>query len=199
MTDIDPGSPAAEGPPDTTPLAQVQRALGVMGQRHDLVRRLFRLATEWLDEAPLLTEALRLVETACEAEAGSVIMLDRQVGDLYFAAATGPAAEALAACRLERHEGIAGWCMDTGRVIRINGVQDEPRWHREVSEQVGLDVRQIVAAPIRVRHRTIGCLELVNKVSPAESEFTVVDEELLADAAECIGILFALRGEKPER
>ena len=181
-----------------SPLEEAQRALGWAGLRHGLAMRLFRLATEWLPEEPLLTESLHILEDTLRAEAGSVIMLDRHEDDLYFAAATGPVSEDIKHFRLDRTEGIAGWCMETGRVVRINNVQDEERWHGEITQQIGFDVRQMIAAPIRVKDRMVGCLELINKLVPGE-DFTIDDEEVVAEAAECVGILFALRGRRPDR
>ncbi len=179
---------------EMTSLRQVHRALGMLGRRHALVMELFRLATEWHDEGELLEAALGLLERRLEVEATSVIMLDRQVGDLYFAAATGPVNEAVTHIRFDAGEGLAGWCMETGQVVRVTEVAEEPRWHREVSEQLGFDVRQLLAAPIKVRSRTIGCLELVNK---RRGTFEPEDEELAREVAECIGILFTMRGRVP--
>lgn len=181
---------------ENLPLKEVQRALGYLGLRHGLVKRLFRLATDWLPEDQLLTQALELVAEAAQAEATSVLMVDRQEDDLYFAAATGPVSEGIKNYRFDRNEGIAGWCIESGRVLRISNVQAEARWHRQISEAVGYEVRQILAAPIRVRNRTIGCLELVNKLGQAGEGFSPEDEEIVADAAECIGLLFALRGRR---
>ena len=197
MADLDFESLAAgEDNLALSPLEQAQRALGWAGLRHQLVMDLFRLATDWLEEEPLLTAALATLEEKFRAEAGSVIMLDRKEGDLYFAAATGPVSSNLKSYRLDRTEGIAGWCMETRKVVRINNVAAEPRWHSQISQELGFDVRQIIAAPIRLRNRTIGCVELVNKVL-VDDEFSADDELLLRDAAECVGILFALRGRRP--
>ncbi|MBI2299674.1 MAG: GAF domain-containing protein [Armatimonadetes bacterium] len=180
-------------PRSVTPLEQAHRALGWMGARHDMVMRLFRLATEWLDEEPLLTRALDILNEVVGAEASSVIMLDRQEGDLYFAATTGPVAEGIKLYRFDRTEGIAGWCVASGQVLRIGNVEAESHWHRQISEQLGYSVKQILAAPIRLRSRVIGCIELINKIDPPGSQFDPEDEDLVADAAECVALLFALR------
>jgi sigma-B regulation protein RsbU (phosphoserine phosphatase) len=180
--------------PAQTPLEEAQRALGIAGARHELVLSLFRLATQWLDEVRLLQAVLEVLEDTIRAEAGSVIMLDRQEGDLYFAAATGPVSEDIKRVRLDLHEGIVGWCMDAGRTIRINNVQAEPMWHREISEQFGFSVRSILATPVRLGQRVIGCIEMINKVGAGDTQFSVDDELLLGDAGESLSILFGLRG-----
>ncbi len=177
-----------------SPLEQAQRALGWRGVQLDTVMALFRLSVEWPDEESLLVAALHILEEQLQAEAGSVIMLDRQENDLYFAAATGPVSGDLKRYRLDRGEGIAGWCMESGRVIRIGDVTAEARWHQQISEQLGFNVRQIIAAPIRVRNRVIGCVELINKLGGAI--FEREDEDVMAQAAECVGILFTLRGRR---
>ncbi|MBI5831296.1 MAG: GAF domain-containing protein [Armatimonadetes bacterium] len=182
---------------EPSPLAEAHRMVGLVGARRELVIGLFRLAVDWLDEAMLLTAALELIETAVPAEAGSVLMLDRRGGDLYLAAAAGAVNQTVRSYRQPLDEGLAGYVMGVGQPVRINHVDFEPGWHREACGQYGLEVRQILAVPIRVRQRLIGCLELVNKRGVREPAFGPDDELLLADAGECLGILFALRGERP--
>ncbi len=185
---------ADEAPPLRSPLEQAQRALGTVGLRLEVVQALFRLSIEWLDERELLTRALHILESKLHAEAGSVIMLDRSAGDLYFAAATGPVATDLETIRFDRSEGIAGWCIESNQVVRVTDVAAEQRWHSDISRSLGFDVRQILAAPFTVRNRIIGCVELINH--RGGGEFESDDEEVMRDAAECIGMLFALRGRR---
>ena len=183
----------------STPLEEAQRALGVAGARHDLVMELFRLSTLWLDEPELLRELLTVLENLMGAEASSVIMMDRHEGDLYFATATGPIGEDILRCRLDQHEGIVGWCMDSGRTVRINNVEAESHWHREISDTFGFGVRQVLAVPVRVGNRVIGCIELINKRGADSAGFTVDDEVLMRDAGECLSLLFSLRSKGRER
>lgn len=185
--------------PDTppNPLSEAHRMVGLLGARRELVIGLFRLAVDWLDEASLLTAALELIETAIPAEAGSVMMLDRRDGDLYLAAAAGSVNQPVREYRQAAGRGLAGYVMGVAQPVRINHIDFEPGWHRAACGQYGLEVAQILAVPIRVRQRLIGCLELVNKRGVTEPSFSGDDELLLTDAAECLGILFALRGERP--
>ena len=188
----DPTPPSAP-----SPLAEAHRLAGLIGARRELVIGLFRLAADWLDEEPLLAAALALIETAVPAEAGSVMMLDRRQGDLYLAAAAGAVNQDVRSYRRPADEGLAGYVLGLGQPVRINHIDFEPGWHADAVGQYGLAVRQILAVPIRVRQRLIGCLELVNRRGVGEPSFSGDDELLLSDAGECLGILFSLRGERP--
>ena len=183
---------ATEKAVERSPLERAQRSLGYMDLRLNITKGLFQLSLSWLDEDSLLTEALHIIERYTRTEASSAIMLDRFHNDLYFAAATGPVGPDIKRYRLDRGEGIAGWCMEMARVVRVNNIETQPRWHAELSQALGFGVRQLMAAPIMVRSRVIGCLELINKIDPG-ARFEPEDEELLLEAAECLGVLFSLR------
>lgn len=180
---------------ERSPLEKAQRALGWMDLRLRITRELFQLSLSWLGEEALLTEALEVVGKYTRIEASSAIMLDRFHNDLYFAAATGPVGPDIKRYRLDRGEGIAGWCMEMGRVVRVNNIDKQPRWHAELSRALGFEVRQLIAAPIMVRSRVIGCLELINKTDPG-ARFEPEDEQLLLEAAEAVGLLFSLRARR---
>jgi len=85
--------------------------------------------------------------------------------------------------------------MEMGRRVRLNNIATQPRWHAELSDALGFEVRQLMAAPILVRSRVIGCLELINKLDPG-ARFEPEDEQLLLEAAECVGLLFSLRARR---
>ncbi len=187
--------PSDETVAERSPLERAQRAVGWLELRLGITRELFQLSLSWLGEEALLTEALGVVESYTRTEASSAIMLDRFHNDLYFAAATGPVGPDIKRYRMDRGEGIAGWCMEMGRVVRLNNIAKQPRWHAELSDALGFEVRQLMAAPILVRSRVIGCLELINKLDPG-ARFEPEDEQLLLEAAECVGLLFSLRARR---
>src|SRR3984885_3795988 len=90
------------------------------------------------DVAKALTSSLNLdsiLQTIMEKMAEyfrpdtwSLLMVDEQKEELYFAIAVGAAAEALKDIRLKMGEGIAGWVAKHGEQVILPDVESDPRF-----------------------------------------------------------------------
>lgn len=111
-----------------------------------------------------------------QGEAGSVMLLEEQHDDLVFAAAAGPASERLRGTHVPVASSIAGQAVREGRSLIIGNAQRDDRLYRSVDGLTGLTTQNLLAAPLRVRDRIIGVLEVINK---RVGDFTVADLALL--------------------
>ncbi len=134
------------------------------------------------DNSPLLRELVQTAVAALRAGAGSLYLLDEKAEELVFEVALGPAAEPLAGRRLPLGSGIAGWVAATGQAIAVADVDRDPRWARDVAEEIGYTPRTMAAAPLIARERTIGVLQLLDKEGGAP--FSAEDLTLLGQFAE---------------
>ncbi len=99
------------------------------------------------------------------AEAASVLFLDRASDELYFpyvSEADGEVARSLASMRFPATEGVAGEVLASGEAKRVGDARADPAFYDKVDEATGMETRQILAAPLRSVHGTIGVLEVVN-------------------------------------
>ncbi len=114
-----------------------------------------------------IDELLRLLmDTAADitgAEAGSVLLLDRSTGDLFFAVATGEDGAKLSDVRLKPGEGIAGWVAKTGKAALVNDVNSDDRHTAAADDRSGFRTNSLVAVPMIFDGTVIGVLEAVNK------------------------------------
>jgi adenylate cyclase len=92
--------------------------------------------------------------------AGSVILRDPQQNDLYFAAATGPAADEVRAIRIPIGKGKAGMVFETGEPIVENVIKNH---YQAVDEKTHFVTESMVCVPLRFGTQTIGVLQLLNK------------------------------------
>ena len=100
--------------------------------------RLSQELTIFHDVAKALTSSLNLdsiLQTIMEKMAEyfrpdtwSLLMVDEEKEELYFAIAVGAAAEVLAKARLKVGEGIAGWVAKHGQTLIVPDVQSDPRF-----------------------------------------------------------------------
>jgi signal transduction histidine kinase len=129
--------------------------------------------------------ALRAAMNAVDAEAGSLVLVDK-VGRLGFRQAFGPAGDILKTLTISPEEGVAGLVFRTGNPAIENNVGVSKVHSRAVDKISGYATRNILTVPLRVQGGiAIGVLQVLNKRS---GDF---DENDL-DHAELIGSLIAL-------
>src|SRR6201987_1544811 len=88
----------------------------------------------------------------------SLLMVDEQRDELYFAIAVGDAAEALKNVRLKMGEGIAGWVAKHGEQVITNDVENDPRFAKRIDEATQGETRSIICVPLRSRLRVLGVI-----------------------------------------
>src|ERR1700723_137073 len=92
----------------------------------------------------------------------SLLMVDEQKDELYFAIAVGEAAEALKDIRLKVGEGIAGWVAKHGEQVILSDVESDPRFPKPSGEATHCQTRCGICVPLRSRLRVLGVIQLVN-------------------------------------
>ncbi len=114
------------------------------------------------DMETLLTAILGRIKAIIPAENWSLLLIDPQTGELYFAVIVGLTPEKVKDIRLKPGEGIAGTVAQTGKPVFIPDVDQDPRFAARVDIQTGFDTRSIIALPLVVRGKVIGVFEVVN-------------------------------------
>lgn len=128
-----------------------------------------------------LDDTLELTTAILDASASALILIDPQGKDLVFEHVHGEGEEHCRGRRATLGEGIAGWVAVQGEPALVNDVQRDPRSSPEVDSWSGFTVQSVVCAPIRIRGRTVGVLEALNK--RCESGFDAEDLSLLITTA----------------
>ncbi len=114
------------------------------------------------DMETLLTAILERIRGIIPAENWSLLLIDPQTGELYFAVIVGLAPETVKDIRLKPGEGIAGTVAQSGQPIFIPDVNQDPRFAGRVDTQTGFVTRSIIALPLLIRGEVIGVFEVVN-------------------------------------
>ena len=128
-----------------------------------------------LNLRPLLQRIVVAAHELTEAEACSILLVDRKSGQLHFEAATNlPGVRSII---VPMEGSIAGWVVQTGKHLVVSDARKDPRSYRKADEQSGATTRSILAVPLIARGNVIGVLEAINKEGGVE--FTEEDIELL--------------------
>jgi signal transduction histidine kinase len=121
-----------------------------------------------------------IMEKAVEitgAEAGSLLLIDEDTGELVFVVNLGPGKDELMNVRLRPGTGIVGQVAAEALPIIVDDVSKDERWFAGVDQQTGFITRSLLCVPLIARGRVIGVIELINR-SDGRS-FGVDDQNLL--------------------
>lgn len=146
-----------------------------------LVSEVGQTITSTLDMETVLELIMTKAVEILNAEAGSLLLLDQQSGELVFRVVVGPVSESLVDQRLPQGEGIVGAAVQTREAQVVNDVQVDSRWHMAVDLATGFETRSILCAPMLHRGHPVGALEVLNKLDG--TAFEGDDLELLSNFA----------------
>jgi Nif-specific regulatory protein len=98
-----------------------------------------------------------------DAEASSVLTLDRRRSKLGFAAAAGPVGKELIGQEFDASLGIAGRVASHGQPEVVRDVSADPEFFPGFDEKSDFVTREILAAPMVFREEVIGVVEVLNR------------------------------------
>lgn len=134
----------------------------------------------------LLSAMMERVRDVLEAEACSVLLMDAPSRTLRWEVALGEGAGKLQTLSVPLGQGISGRVAQTGRAIRIEDAQNDPRWQgRRYDDESGFTTRSILCVPIETRGSIIGVIQVLNRRG---GPFTDDDQRLLEALAGMGGV-----------
>jgi signal transduction histidine kinase len=180
-------------------LAMLQRAEQDLRELHLLYQVGQALSTN-LDLSSLLEDIKQRVPEVMGAERCSIMLLDEVTGELVLETTDSHTGE-LREFRIPTDRGIAGWVATNGIGQIVNDVEQDPRWFDGIARDIDFVTHSILCAPMRLRDRVIGVMQVLNKRSG--EPFTEQDLQLLttlaAQAAVAVDNARLVRSLKEER
>ena len=117
------------------------------------------------DLGKVLEDTMQLASAVLNASASALMLIDEESGELVSEYAQGQLGDLLRKQRTLLQEGIAGWVATHGVPVVVNDVQNDPRFGPLIDTQNGFPARSVVCVPLKIRNKTIGVLEVLNKRS----------------------------------
>jgi len=133
-----------------------------------------------LDLDKVLTLTIERINAVLKVEAGSLLLIDDETGELVFQIALGEKAEGVKPFRLQMGQGIAGHVAQSGEPLMISDAQKDRRHFREVDVTTDFLTRSMLCVPMIFKGKVIGVIEIMNKI---EGDFTESDLTLLNSIA----------------
>jgi diguanylate cyclase (GGDEF)-like protein len=130
----------------------------------------------------ILCTILEHMERSVEAELWTLLMLDEESQELYYAIASGGEKAALRDLRVKVGEGVAGWVVEHGETLIVPEEAEDPRLQHAPSGQAG-KMRSVIAIPLRGRKGTHGVIEIFNPRAEQMTDYSIAFLHILADHA----------------
>jgi len=141
------------------------------------------------EESEIFRRVMENVNLILQVEAGSLLLLDQETGELEFAVTLKGDAARFSSFHLKLGQGIAGWVAQHGEPLLVPDVRQDPRFCAQIDQCTGFRCRSILCVPLKAKEKTIGVLEVINKQSGPESpSFTPGDLELLTTLASWVAV-----------
>jgi len=159
----------------------VAQALRRTAKRLAILTDIVKTANSILEPRKVIELIMEKIQQLIPSEAWSMLMVDEEKQELLFELALGAKGREVSAFRLKMGEGIAGWVAQTGKPTIVNDTQKDPRFAPKFDTKTQFHTRSILCAPLISRGRTIGVVEIINKLG---GRFTQSDLEILLTLVE---------------
>ena len=132
-------------------------------ERLVLLSQLSQILNSTLNYKEIRRRAMEATTRLMKAEAGSLLLVDEEKGQLHFDVVLGDKEEDIKTISLNFGEGIAGWVAQHGKPLIVNSPEKDRRFFKGVDEKTEFKTKNIICVPIKVKEKIIGVLEAVNK------------------------------------
>jgi signal transduction histidine kinase len=166
------GEAAVNPPEDSEPSGQVPRdvwTLRAIIETQNLINNAGLSLQETLD---VVTERARALTSA-----GGAVVEMAEGEDMVYAAVSGTTSDSLG-LRLKLNASLSGLAVTTGRILRCDDSEIDPRVDREACRRVG--ARSMVVAPLTHQGTSVGALKVLSDKRAAFDERHVGILEVLA-------------------
>lgn len=150
--------------------AKGQKSIEQLSSTPSSVRRLDHLldiTTELISTLELNALLQKIVDSAkelTESQAAALLLFNTQRNHLYFEAATEPLRKDDTLIAIPMEKSIAGWVFRNQEPLLVNDTDAEPRYFRDVELVLSARANTIMGIPLVTNEKTIGVLEVVNKI-----------------------------------
>lgn len=125
----------------------------------------------------LLLKCMNSASQLMDAEASSLMLLDKISGDLHVSIPTGPIKDKITGMNIPKDKGVAGWVLKHKKPYLSNTPKDEKIFWVELSSD--FETRNILCVPlINSYDEAIGVIQVLNKVNDQnfdESEIPIFE------------------------
>ena len=150
-------------------------------KRLAILTDIVKTANSILEPRKVIELIMGKIQQLIPSEAWSMLMVDEEKQELAFELALGAKGKDVSGYRVKVGEGVAGWVAQTGKPAIVNDAARDRRFTRKFDTKTQFETRSILCGPLISRGRTIGVVEIINRVG---GRFTQTDLDILLTLVE---------------
>jgi len=163
------------------------KEINLMNKKVNILNEVSKVTATDFEINKILEKFLDITMEAVQADAGSILLIDKLSDTLYFAVARGKKASKLKDYKLTLGEGIAGWVAQSGKPLITPDVKKDKRFAAKISKEIKYETRNIICAPLKFEEEVLGVIELINK--KGDEIFNEEDLDMLLTFTPYIGVI----------
>ena len=144
---------------------------------HTLIDISSLINSDYKDVHSLLSQILESAARLSDAEASSLLLMDKNKKELYFEVALGEKGGEVKKYTVKLGEGIVGWVAKNNKSLVVNDAEKDERYFSSIGKEIHYSCKTILAVPMRVKDDCIGVLELINKKDKATNAIIHFSQE----------------------
>lgn len=133
----------------------------------EALNRFSGLLNSTLDTQLIREKSLQATCDLIRCETASLLLIDKEKGDLYWETALGDIGNELKkTVRLPIDDrSIAGYVAMSGDTLVINDVYNDPRHNKKIAAKGSFRTKTMICVPLKTKEKTIGVLQAINKMA----------------------------------
>jgi len=130
----------------------------------------------------VLTLIMKNVSQLIDAEAWSLLLLDRERKELIFKEVIGEKKNELKGTRMPIDKGVVGWTVKNKKPAIVTDPYKDQRFFQNIDKQTGFITNTILSVPLLSKGKILGIIEAINKKD--KTYFNEEDLNLVSNYAE---------------
>lgn len=111
----------------------------------------------------VLKESINVIQNVMNVEASSLMLLDKETGELIVSMPTGPVHQEITGERIEKGEGIGGWVVENEEPYFSNDLEKSDIFGGDISDD--FRSKNLICVPLKDKSgQVIGVLEAINRL-----------------------------------
>jgi len=145
-----------------------------------------RVVTSSLELDEVLEATMEGIREIMQVEAGSLVLLDEETGELIYRKALSPAPGWIEGQPVQPNRGLVEHVIASGEAKLVNDVERDRHFSGQLGQAMeGIVPEAILCVPLTIRDTSIGAIELVNKL---DGVFDEQDLDLLTAMAASVAV-----------
>ena len=142
----------------------IPKKVELIRARLDVLNKICHNTRSVKEQVAVYSTILQVARYALNASASSMVLFDEQNKGLIYRFSDGPLGRQVNKLATRDQIGIAHMAVQSGKTLRVNAVDEDPRFGRFKGETAGVLIRSAICVPLIMKKNVIGVIEVLNRL-----------------------------------